>query len=124
LKKPVQKQEKHINLVLFPFNRYDAGPFNERIMKEFVFTRTMPKSEIAVEGHTDVIGMFESNAKLSTNRAKTVETAIRAATKGQFQSLESKGVGEDLPFFINELPEGRLYNRTVRINIQTPIEEE
>lgn len=118
------KTRETYKLVLFPFNRYDAGPFNERIMKEFVFTRTMPKSEIAVEGHTDVIGMFESNAKLSTNRAKTVETAIRAATKGQFQSLESKGVGEDLPFFINELPEGRLYNRTVRINIQTPIEEE
>jgi outer membrane protein OmpA-like peptidoglycan-associated protein len=93
-------------------------------MKEFVFTRTMPKSEISVEGHTDVIGMFESNAKLSTNRAKTVETAIRNATKGQFQVLDSKGVGEDLPFFINQLPEGRLYNRTVKIYIQTPIEEE
>jgi hypothetical protein len=38
--------------------------------------------------------------------------------------LDSKGVGEDLPFFINQLPEGRLYNRTVKIYIQTPIEEE
>ena len=118
------KTRESYKLVLFPFNRYDAGPFNERIMKEFVFTRTMLKSEIAIEGHTDVIGMFESNSKLSSNRAKTVETAIRNATKGQFQSLESKGVGEELPFFVNELPEGRLYNRTVRINIQNPIEEE
>jgi outer membrane protein OmpA-like peptidoglycan-associated protein len=118
------KTRETYKLVLFPFNRFDAGPFNERILKEFVYTRTTPKSDIAIEGHTDVIGMFESNGKLSANRAKTVETGIRAATKNQFQSLESKGVGEEQEFFINQLPEGRLYNRTVQINIQTPIEED
>ena len=118
------KTRETYKLVLFPFNRYDAGPFNERILKEFVYTRTTPKSDIAIEGHTDVIGMFESNGKLSANRAKTVETGIRGATKNQFQSLESKGVGEEQEFFINQLPEGRLYNRTVQINIQTPIEED
>jgi outer membrane protein OmpA-like peptidoglycan-associated protein len=118
------KTRETYKLVLFPFNRYDAGPFNERIMREFVYTRTKPNSDIVVEGHTDVVGMYEANSKLSTNRAKTVETGIRGATKSQVQSLESKGVGEDEPFYINEIPEGRLYNRTVQINIQTPIEED
>lgn len=112
------------NLILFPFDRYDAGPFNERILKEYVYPRCFPKSKIIVEGHTDIVGMFDHNAKLSGNRAKTVEQGVKGYTKGQFQSLESSGVGEEKELFTNELPEGRFYNRTVQIRIASPVEDE
>jgi len=118
-----QETKETYNLILFPFDRYDAGPFNERIMKEYVYPRCFPNSKIFVDGHTDVVGMFEHNAKLSGNRAKTVETGVKSFTKGQFQILESKGYGEENELFTNELPEGRFYNRTVQIRINTPIAE-
>ena len=118
-----ERTRERYNLILFPFDRYDAGPFNERIMKEYVYPRCMPKSIIEVDGHTDVVGMFDHNAKLSGNRAKTVETGVKNFTKGQFESLMSKGLGEEEALYTNELPEGRFYNRTVQIRISSPVEE-
>ena len=118
-----ETKEKY-NLILFPFDRFDAGPFNERILKEFVYPRCQPDSKIGVEGHTDVVGMFEYNQKLSGKRSETVKSGINSFTGGKFASLDSKGDGEENPLFINDLPEGRMYNRTVQINIATPIKDE
>ncbi len=92
-------------------------------MKEYVYPRCFPQSEIEVDGHTDIVGMFDHNAKLSGNRSKTVETGVKNFTKGQYQSLMSKGLGEEEPLFTNELPEGRFYNRTVQIRIASPVTE-
>lgn len=116
-------KEKY-NLILFPFDSYAAGAFNERILKEYVYPRCKPLSEITVEGHTDVVGMFNYNQKLSLNRSKTVETGIKNATKGQFKVMNVEGKGEEEPLFDNELPEGRLYNRTVQVRISSPVSED
>lgn len=112
------------NLILFPFDRYDAGPMNERILKEYVFGRVKDNSIIKVDGHTDVVGMFDHNKRLSENRAKTVRTAVERATGGKFAALEARGTGEEEPLYTNDLPEGRFFNRTVQVEIQTPITEE
>jgi OOP family OmpA-OmpF porin len=111
------------NLILFPFDKFVAGPINERIMKEYVYDRCQSNSTIDVEGHTDVVGLYEHNQKLSENRAKAVYEGIMKVTKGQFGHLESRGVGEDSPLYNNDLPEERFYNRTVQVKIQTPINE-
>lgn len=116
------KTLERYNLILFPFDRYDAGPLNERILKEYVYDRAKANSDIQIEGHTDVVGMYDHNKRLSENRSKTVREGLQAFTKGQYKSLTSRGTGEDEPIYPNELPEGRFYNRTVQINIQTPIE--
>ncbi|MFN9302562.1 MAG: OmpA family protein [Candidatus Kapaibacterium sp.] len=116
-------REKY-NLILFPFDRFDAGPFNERILKEFVYPRCASDSKIGVDGHTDVVGMFDYNQKLSGRRAETVKTGINSFTGGKYNTLDSKGDGEENPLFDNSLPEGRMYNRTVQINISTPIKDE
>ncbi len=116
-------KEKY-NLILFPFDSYAAGAFNERILKEYVYPRCKTQSVIFVEGHTDVVGMFNYNQKLSLNRSKTVETGIKNFTKGQYKELNVDGKGEEEPLFDNELPEGRLYNRTVQVNISSPITDE
>ena len=110
------------NLILFPFDRYDAGPLNERILREYVFPRVFPNSTIEVVGHTDVVGLYDHNKKLSENRARTVARAIEQYAKGRYQSLTARGVGEDDPLYTNDLPEGRFYNRTVQVLISTPIE--
>lgn len=109
------------SLILFPFDRSDAGPINERIMREYVYDRVYPTSVVDVIGHTDVVGMYDHNQKLSDRRSNTVETGINQKTKGKFASLNKKGVGEDEPLYTNELPEGRFYNRTVQVIIRTPL---
>ncbi len=110
------------NLILFPFNSAQAGPRNERILNEYVYPRCFKTSKVEIEGHTDVIGLDQTNLKLSENRAKTAYDGIRSKTAG-VAILNSKGVGENDPIYDNSMPEGRFYNRTVKIVIQTPLED-
>ncbi|GAB5466075.1 MAG: hypothetical protein Kapaf2KO_15110 [Candidatus Kapaibacteriales bacterium] len=115
---------ENYSLILFKFNSYEAGPLNDRIMTDYVYDRVTPKTDIEVIGHTDVVGLYEVNKKLSINRAKTVFTGIKRQTKGKFGSLDTEGVGEDDPLYTNALPEGRFYNRTVQVLLKTPISAE
>ncbi len=108
------------NLILFPFDQSVAGPMNERILKEYVYPRIKPTSDIFVEGKTDVVGMYEHNKGLSERRSKTVERGI-GANANKYNALSSRGTGEDEPLFTNELPEGRFFNRTVQVRIETPL---
>lgn len=110
------------SLILFPFDRSDAGPINERIMREYVYNRVLPTSLVEVVGHTDVVGLYEHNQRLSERRATTVYNGIMQQTKGKVGSIMKRGVGEDEPLYNNSLPEGRFYNRTVQVIIKTPVE--
>ncbi len=121
--KVATKTLEKYNLILFPFDRYDPGPLNERILKEYIYPRIFPSSEIEIVGHTDVVGLYDHNKRLSENRAKAVAKAIRRFAKGKYKQLKVRGVGEDDPLYTNLLPEGRFYNRTVQIIIQTPLED-
>ncbi len=111
---------ENYSLILFKFNSSDPGPLNDKIMNDYVYSRCQPSSVIDVTGHTDVIGLYETNKKLSDNRAGTVNKGIQGKTKGKYGSLKSRGVGEDTPLYTNDLPEGRFYNRTVQVLITTP----
>jgi outer membrane protein OmpA-like peptidoglycan-associated protein len=110
------------SLILFPFDRSDAGPINERIMREYVYNRVLPTSYVEVVGHTDVVGLYEHNQALSERRATTVYNGIMQQTKGKVGYINKRGVGEDEPLYDNSLPEGRFYNRTVQVIIKTPVE--
>lgn len=115
-------QERY-SLILFPFDSYNAGDVNEKIMREYVYTRCKPSSYIEVIGHTDVVGMYDHNKGLSENRSETVRKGIYSKTKGNYGTLLQKGVGEEDPLYTNDLPEGRFYNRTVQVIIKTPLSE-
>jgi len=112
------------SLILFPFDKATAGPLNEKIMNDYVYERCMPNSIIEVIGHTDVVGLYEHNQRLSDKRSSTVHNGIKKSTKGNVGTLTVRGVGEDEPLYTNALPEGRFYNRTVQVIIRTPIEHE
>lgn len=111
------------NLILFPFDKSEAGPINERIMRDYVYDRVKKSSRVIVIGHTDVVGLYDHNQKLSERRSGAVKTGIDAKTSKQYGSLDSRGVGEDEPLYTNDLPEGRFYNRTVQVEIRTPLSE-
>jgi outer membrane protein OmpA-like peptidoglycan-associated protein len=109
------------NLILFPFDKSDAGAINERIMNDYVYGRVYPTSAVDVVGHTDVVGMYEHNKKLSDRRSEYVRTGINKKSGGKYGSLSSRGVGEEDPLYTNDLPEGRFYNRTVQVLVKTPL---
>lgn len=119
-----QKTLERYSLILFPFDSYDAGSLNEKILNEYVFPRVFGTTDIEVVGHTDVVGLYDHNKRLSDNRAKTVQTGINKTSSGKFATLVARGVGEDDPLYTNDLPEGRFYNRTVQVIIQTPLEDQ
>lgn len=118
-----QYTDEKYSLVLFPFNSYAAGPLNDRIMKDYVYGRVFASSNVQVMGHTDRTGTAAGNEKLSKNRANTIYKGINAKTKKKYASLTSDGVGEEDPLYTNDTPEGRMYNRTVQVMIQTPLSE-
>lgn len=117
----VDKTIDKYSLVLFKFNSPEAGPLNERILREFIYNDIRPGARIEVIGHTDVVGLEEVNKKLSEARSNTVLNGIRRNVKANLMaSLTGKGVGEEDALYTNLLPEGRFYNRTVQVIIVTP----
>ncbi len=115
-----EKTLEKYNLILFKFDSPEAGELNERIMSTWVFPRVKKSSDIRIEGHTDVVGLDTRNKKLSEDRARTAENFIKKRTSS-FSSLQSRGTGEEEPLYLNELPEGRFFNRTVQVIIETPL---
>ena len=115
------KTRENYSLILFPFGSAEAGPVNERVMRDYVYNRVIPTSEIQVIGHTDIVGLFDYNVKLSSRRANTVRTGIHKQSKGQYKALNVKGVGPEDPIYPNDIPEGRFYNRTVQVLIESII---
>ena len=115
-----EKTLEKYNLILFKFDSPEAGELNERIMSTWVFPRVKKSSDIRIEGHTDVVGLDTRNKKLSEDRARTAENFIKKRTSA-FSSLQTRGTGEEEPLYSNELPEGRFFNRTVQVIIETPL---
>ncbi|MBL0321799.1 MAG: OmpA family protein [Ignavibacteria bacterium] len=89
-------------------------------MSTWVFPRVKKSSVISIDGHTDVVGLDTRNKKLSEDRARTAENFIKKRTS-DFKELTTRGTGEEEPLYSNELPEGRFFNRTVQVKIETPL---
>ncbi|MDA3843215.1 MAG: OmpA family protein [Candidatus Kapabacteria bacterium] len=118
-----ERTQEVYNLILFKFDSHNAGPINDRIMKDYIFNRILTTSQVEVDGHTDVVGLNDHNMKLSIRRSGYVEKNIIKRTKKKYESLVGRGVGEDEALYTNETPEGRFYNRTVQVRIATPLSE-
>jgi outer membrane protein OmpA-like peptidoglycan-associated protein/Mg-chelatase subunit ChlD len=121
-----QKQIEHlpemdverISLILFEFGKADMGVANERILRD-IPDHVGQRSSVRVLGYTDMIGEEEINRALSDRRARVVADKLRLLVRSG-QSIGAAGLGETSPLFDNAMPEGRFYNRTVQIVIETP----
>ncbi|MFO7934435.1 MAG: OmpA family protein [Bacteroidales bacterium] len=82
-----------------------------------------PEVELEIVGHTDAVGTYEYNQKLSERRARSVHDYL--VSKGiEEDRLEIKGMSESQPVARNrtpdnrDAPEGRKYNRRVQFNVK------
>ncbi len=115
------KTRETYNLILFTYNKADMGKWNHKILDSYVYDRIQPNSNVSVNGYTDILGTEDYNTRLSTNRANAVKTDIAGHIKGKVKSLVAHGYGKTQPLYPNDLPEGRYYNRTVQVLVETPL---
>jgi outer membrane protein OmpA-like peptidoglycan-associated protein len=102
------------SLMLFDYNRAQLNDANRRVI-ETIKKKIIPDATVSVTGYTDRIGDAEYNRKLSTERAKLTASALNVP------NARVSGMGESAPQFTNDLPEGRFYNRTVDVVVETPV---
>ena len=116
------KTRENYNLILFKYNSSEMGKWNSKILEEYVYDRIKPNSDVTVNGYTDILGTDDYNKKLSQNRADATKRVIQQKTS-KYKTLQSVGYGKTQPLYPNEVPEGRYYNRTVQVVVETPIVE-
>jgi outer membrane protein OmpA-like peptidoglycan-associated protein len=102
---------------------YDFGTFTHtnahKKMITYIKEHSTPESTFIITGHADRSGNNDYNKTLSTKRAEFTAQALGA----QKANVSITGYGEDNPLYDNELPEGRMYNRTVNIIVETPVKK-
>lgn len=111
---------ERFRLIFFDFDKPTVSEFN-RSMIDLVRSRIRTTSAIRVTGLTDRMGSVAHNTELSVRRAEAIDSAIRQRIVPERTS--SVGAGPML-IYNNDLPEGRWYNRTVLIEVATPVEEQ
>ncbi|MBC8124271.1 MAG: OmpA family protein [Candidatus Kapabacteria bacterium] len=84
----------------------------ERIRQKIVIA-----SAISVVGSTDRMGESQFNMDLSKRRAQSVAKSLNSP------NVTVTATGESAPVHTDDLPEGRFYNRTVTLVVETPVNE-
>ncbi len=78
--------------------------------------RENPTMRIEISGHTDNVGGYDTNIKLSKERAKSVASFLTGSGI-ESDRLEFKGYGYTQPVSSNDTEEGRQENRRVEFKI-------
>jgi outer membrane protein OmpA-like peptidoglycan-associated protein len=76
-----------------------------------------PETLVTIEGHTDSMGMVESNQELSEKRARSVFDILVQNGVAPLR-LSMRGYGERFPVADNSTAEGRQANRRVQMKIR------
>jgi len=74
-----------------------------------------PKLALVIEGHTDSVGVADSNQVLSERRANAVRDYLITNSKVAPGRLTAVGYGSSRPIAANDTPEGRAHNRRVEL---------
>ena len=107
------------NLIFFDFNSPKVSKFNESTVS-VILNRIRLNSAVNVFGFTDRIGSDVVNKKLSEARAEDFYEKIKSRIVPN--KLDYTGNGAKL-IYNNDFPEGRFYNRTVIVEIATPLDK-
>jgi OOP family OmpA-OmpF porin len=103
--------------IFFEFNKWDLLPesYNE-INKLYHLMNTNPTARIKLEGHTDNIGSYDFNLRLSLKRVESVAGyLIRNGISPD--RIELAGYSYAYPLVSNDTEEGRKINRRVEFKI-------
>ncbi len=101
-----------INDIHFATNSSDLTKGSRFILDDFAdYLKYNPNIRIEIHGHTDNVGNFADNLKLSENRAKSVMDYLIEKGVDSMQIQKYRGFGETKPVASNQTKEGRAKNR-------------
>lgn len=103
-------------LILFDFDKAELKEAHKQIVYD-IKKRVQPDSRVTISGYADRQGTPEYNRELARKRALEVQKILGVAE----DKLTINPVGSDELLYDNDLPQGRSYSRTVRIEIETPV---
>lgn len=107
-----------LNSILFDFNNSELKSEAEDAVRRIAdILKKYPDREIRVAGHTDNVGKFDYNQKLSEDRAKTVLDELVKKHKMNEKSISYKGYADTVPVAPNDSEENRKKNRRVEITL-------
>ncbi|RZL50453.1 MAG: OmpA family protein [Pedobacter sp.] len=106
-----------VNNVFFEFGKSELKKESfAELNRIAVYLKQKPSVKIEMGGHTDNVGPDETNNKLSTDRAKSVQQYL--VSQGVVASrIAFRGYGKTLPVATNDTDEGRALNRRVEFTI-------
>ena len=102
--------------IYFDFAKSDVKPESDPTLKEISkLLSENPKLKLYVVGHTDNVGDFSYNMKLSQSRAEAVVKTLISKYKVDKNRLTSAGIGPLAPVTTNDTEEGKAKNRRVEL---------
>jgi outer membrane protein OmpA-like peptidoglycan-associated protein len=105
--------------LIFEYNEDDPVTRSRTFLVNNVVPQIRNNSKVYIYGHTDAVG-GKGNLDLAMNRADQVMGIIKDQLNARGLTgvrFSASALGEDEPSFTNNLPEGRMYNRSVVIDV-------
>lgn len=105
-----------VNAILFEFDRADILPESaEALATVAELLRGRADLKLLVVGHTDGVGSFDYNLRLSVDRAQAVVAWLRDRHSIEGSRLRAAGAGPMSPVTTNRTEAGRAENRRVEL---------
>jgi outer membrane protein OmpA-like peptidoglycan-associated protein len=105
--------------ILFEFNKATIKPESRPTLDAVAkFLKEHPTQNIALTGHTDNIGGFEFNIRLSQMRAEAIAMDLSQTYGIEAGRMVTKGLGPQAPAASNDTEDGRAKNRRVELSVR------
>ncbi len=102
--------------IQFDTGKSDIKPESEEVIRSLAaFFKENPGLNFFIIGHTDNVGDYIMNLKLSKSRGESVKNYLVARYSISAERLSADGVGPVCPVTTNDTSEGRALNRRVEI---------
>ena len=112
----VQDGRVIVNAILFEFDRAEILPESARALETVAdLLRGRPELKLLVVGHTDGVGSFDYNLRLSVDRAQAVVGWLNSRGGIDASRLRAAGAGPMSPITTNRTENGRAQNRRVEL---------
>jgi OOP family OmpA-OmpF porin len=106
----------------FDTDRADIRPeYHDEIAKVAEYLKKYPTATAIIEGHTDNVGGYDYNMKLSNRRAENVVLYLIGNFAIEPSRLSARGYGSTRRVAYNNTPEGRQRNRRINAIIDCVI---
>ena len=100
----------------FDTGKSDIKPESEKAISSVAtYLKENPEVNVYIVGHTDNVGDYTMNQKLSKSRGEAVKNYLVMRHNISATRLTGDGVGPVCPVTTNETEEGRSLNRRVEI---------